>query len=63
MTKLTREDRLATRSVEESPLTAPPARLREPSADDQEIDLADPTFDLPLDDTDRLREDAETLKD
>ncbi len=63
MTKTTRDDRHTPQSVAESPLTAPPARLREPSADDQEIDLADPTFDLPLDDTDRLREDAETLKD
>ena len=46
-----------------SPLTMPPARLREPSADDQEIDVSDPAYDLALDESERLREDAETLKD
>jgi hypothetical protein len=48
---------------EPSPLTIPPARLREPSADDFEIDVSDPARDLSLDDSDRLHEDAETLKD
>lgn len=46
-----------------SPLTTPPARMREPSSDDQEIDVSDPSHDLALDDSERLREDAETLKD
>jgi hypothetical protein len=63
MTDLTRDQRHTPQPAEESPLTMPPARLREPSADDQDIDLADPTLDLPLDDSERLREDAETLKD
>lgn len=48
---------------EPSTLTMPPARLRERSADDQEIDVSDSRIDLPLDDSDRLREDAETLRD
>ncbi len=48
---------------EPSPLTMPPARLREPSSDDVEIDVSDPAYDLALDDSERLREDAETLKD
>lgn len=48
---------------EPSILTMPPARLRERSADDQEIDVSDTRIDLPLDDSDRLREDAETLRD
>jgi hypothetical protein len=48
---------------EPSPLTMPPARLREQSADDLEIDVSDSRIDLPLDDSDRLREDAETLRD
>lgn len=48
---------------EPSILTMPPARLRERSADDQEIDISDTRIDLPLDDSDRLREDAETLRD
>ena len=47
----------------ESPLTMPPARLREPSADDVTIDVSDPAYDLSLDDSDRLHQDAETLKD
>lgn len=46
-----------------SPLTMPPARLRERTADDAEIDVTDPRIDVPLDDSDRLREDAETLRD
>lgn len=50
-------------SSEPSPLTLPPARLREPSADDLEIDVSDTVYDLPLDDSDRLYEDAEPLKD
>jgi hypothetical protein len=41
----------------------PPARLREQSADDLEMDVSDSRIDLPLDDSDRLREDAETLRD
>jgi hypothetical protein len=45
-----------------SPLTTPPARLREPSADDLEMDVSDP-HDLTLDDSERLREDAEALRD
>lgn len=48
---------------EPSLLTMPPARLREPSTDDLEIDISDSRIDLPLDDSDRLREDAETLRD
>lgn len=48
---------------EPSPLSMPPAHFREPSADDQEIDISDSIYDVPLDDSDRLREDAETLKD
>ncbi len=48
----------APRHAELSPLTAPPARLREPTADDLEFDVSDPTHDLPLDDSERLREDA-----
>ncbi|HEX6290007.1 MAG TPA: hypothetical protein VFZ66_12495 [Herpetosiphonaceae bacterium] len=50
-------------SHEPSPLTMPPARLREPSADDLEIDVSDPAYDLALDDSERTREDAEALKD
>lgn len=48
---------------EPSPLMMPPARLRERSADDLEMDVSDSRLDLPLDDSDRLREDAETLRD
>ena len=48
---------------EPSPLTAPPARLREPSADDMEFDVSDPSHDVPLDDSERLREDAEPAYD
>jgi len=47
----------------ESPLTTPPARLREPSADDLPMDVSDSTSDILLDDSDRLYEDAEPLKD
>lgn len=46
-----------------SPLTTPSARLRSPSSDDLEIDVSDSVYDLPLDDSDRLREDANTLRD
>lgn len=46
-----------------SPLTTPPARLRTPSSDDFEIDVSDSVYDLPLDDSDRLREDANSLRD
>jgi hypothetical protein len=49
--------------VEPSPLTMPPARQREPSADDMEIDVSDPINDVPLDDTERLREDADPAYD
>jgi|GEM_PF-7098493 len=51
------------RVTDEVPFTLPPARLREPSADDLEVDISDSSLDLPLDDTERFREDAETLKD
>lgn len=47
----------------ESPLMTPPARLREPSADDLPMDVSDSALDLPLDDSERLYEDAEPLKD
>lgn len=46
-----------------APLTAPPARLRERTADDLEFDVSDTLHDLPLDDSERLREDAEPLRD
>jgi hypothetical protein len=46
-----------------SPLTTPPARLRTPSSDDLEIDVSDSVYDLPLDDSDRLRDDANSLRD
>ncbi len=49
---------MAPRHAEPSPLTAPPARLRERTADDLDFDVSDPTHDLPLDDGERLREDA-----
>lgn len=48
---------------EPSPLTLPPTHFREPSADDLPIDLTDSVYDLPLDDNDRLYEDADPLKD
>ena len=51
------------RPLEPSPLTLPPARLREPTADDMEFDVADPIHDLPLDDSERLQEDATPLRD
>lgn len=50
-------------SSQPSPLTMPPARLRSPSSDDLEIDVSDSNHDLPLDDSDRLRDDAYTLRD
>ncbi|WP_026370919.1 hypothetical protein [Kallotenue papyrolyticum] len=62
MTEKTPEQ-ASTPPAAESPLTAPPTRLREPTPDDQEIEIVDPDYDLPLDDSDRLREDAEALKD
>ncbi len=51
------------RPIEPSPLTLPPARLRERTADDMEVDTADPVHDLPLDDSERLQEDAAALRD
>ncbi len=48
---------------QDSPLVTPPARLREPSADDLTIDVSDSAIDMPLDDSERLYEDAEPLKD
>ena len=48
---------------EVSPLLMPSVRMRERSGDDLDIDISDSTHDLPLDDSDRLREDAETLRD
>ncbi len=46
-----------------SPLNLPAERLRVPSLDDLTIDVADPAYDLPLDESDRAREDAEPLRD
>ncbi len=51
------------RPPEPSPLTLPPARLRERTADDLEVDTADPVHDLPLDDSERQHEDAAALRD
>ena len=51
------------RPSEPSPLTLPPARLRERTADDLEIDMDDSVHDLPLDDSERLREDTAPLRD
>lgn len=50
-------------AVDPSPLSLPAERLREPTPDEREIDISDPDYDLPLDERDRLQEDAETLKD
>jgi hypothetical protein len=57
------QQREAPQPSEPSPLTLPPARLRERTADDLEFDVADPRHDLPLDDSERLQEDAEPLRD
>jgi hypothetical protein len=57
----THEDRKLPRDP--SPLTTPPARTRERSADDLEVDMSDPTLDLPFDDSERLEEDADPLRD
>ncbi len=46
-----------------SPLTIPPARTRDWSADDLEVDIADPNLDLTFDDEDRSREDAYPTSD
>ena len=46
-----------------SPLNLPAERLRAPSLDEISIDIADPEDDLPLDESDRVREDAEPLQD
>ena len=51
------------RPHEPSPLTLPPARQRERTADDMEFDVNDPIHDLPLDDSERLQEDAAPLHD
>ncbi len=48
---------------EPSPLNLPAERLREPTPDELEIDISDPDHDLPLDESERAKEDAETLKD
>jgi hypothetical protein len=48
---------------EPSPLTTPPARTRDWSADDLEADIGDPNFDLTFDDSDRLEEDAHPQAD
>ncbi len=48
---------------ESSPLNMPAERWREPTPDDQVIDISDPDYDVPVDDGERLEEDAETLKD
>lgn len=47
----------------ESPLMNPFRQLREPSADELTIDISDSAIDLPLDDSERLYEDAEPLRD
>ncbi len=49
--------------LDPSPLSLPAERLREPTPDEREIDVSDPDYDLPLDESERLQEDAETLKD
>ena len=49
--------------VEPSPLTTPPERTRDRSADDLEVDIGDPNFDLTFDDGDRLKEDAHPQAD
>ncbi len=46
------------RAAELSPLMAPPARLREPSADELDVDVFNPVYDVAVDDSERLREDA-----
>lgn len=51
------------RPFEPSPLTLPPARLRERTADDLEIDIDDSVHELPLDDSERLHEDTAPLRD
>ncbi len=50
-------------AADPSPLSLPAERLREPTPDEREIDVSDPDYDLPLDESDRLQEDAQTLKD
>ena len=46
-----------------SPLTAPPNRTRDRSADDLEVDISDPNLDLTFDDEDRLEDDAHLERD
>ena len=46
-----------------SPLTAPPERTRDWSADDLEVDISDPQLDLTFDDSNRLEEDAQPVSD
>ena len=48
---------------EPSPLNLPAERLREPTPDELEIDMSDPDHDIPIDESERAKEDAETLKD
>ncbi len=46
-----------------SPLSTPPARTRDWSADDLEVDIADPNLDLTFDDENRLEDDAHPERD
>lgn len=46
-----------------SSLTTPPARTRDRSADDLEVDITDPNLDLTFDDENRAREDASPTSD
>ncbi len=43
---------------EPTPLELPAERLRQPTGDDQEIDISDPRLDVTFDDDNRLEEDA-----
>ncbi len=43
---------------EPTPLELPAERLRQPTSDDQEIDISDPRLDVTFDDDNRLEEDA-----
>ena len=46
-----------------APLDLPAERLRAPTLDDRTVEVADSAYDLPLDERDRAREDAQPLRD
>ncbi len=62
MTEQPQAQHAGTPMTEPTPLDLPAERLREPSSDELPVELADAEEVLPLDDSDREREEAGLLK-